>query len=77
MADIDAGSLMMCIQAVNAEIKRYEALLASEPLNDGPDIQELIFIYETTAQVLKKAYESEWDPSSNLPKYDTFGDVQR
>ena len=70
MAEVDGLTLMMAIQAVNAEIRRYEQLLSSETLRDPEEIQSLIFSYEKTADELKTAYESEWKEGSNLPPYD-------
>ncbi len=37
MADLDALTLMMAIQAVHAEIARYEQPLESETLRDAAD----------------------------------------
>lgn len=69
MAKVDIITLMMSIQAVNEQIKRYEALLTSETLRDPEEIQALIFSYEKAANVLKNAYEQEWQEGSNLPEY--------
>ena len=69
MAEVDGLTLMMAIQAVNAEIRRYEQLLTSETLRDPEEIQSLIFSYEKTAEELKAAYESEWKEGTNLPPY--------
>jgi hypothetical protein len=69
MAEVDIITLMMSIQAVNEQIKKYEALLTSETLRDPEEIQALIFSYEKAAEVLKNAYAQEWHEGSNLPKY--------
>lgn len=69
MAEIDNLTLMMAIQAVNEQIKKYETLLTSETLRDPEEIQSLIFTYEKAAEVLRKAYEKAWSEGSNLPEY--------
>lgn len=69
MAEVDIMTLMMSIQAVNAEIKKYESLLTSETLRDPDEIQSLILSYEKAANVLKDAYMQEWKEGSNLPEY--------
>ncbi len=69
MAEVDNITLMMSIQAVNEQIKKYEELLTSETLRDAEEIQSLVFSYEKAADVLKEAYISNWSPGSNLPEY--------
>ena len=60
-------TLMMAIQAVREELKRYDLLLTSETLRDPEEIQLLILSYEKTLQRLKEAYEAVWSEGSNLP----------
>jgi hypothetical protein len=69
MAQVDGITLMMAVQAVHAEIKRYELLLTSETLRDPEEIQSLIFSYEKALSRLRDAYESELAGASNLPPY--------
>lgn len=69
MADVDGLTLMMAIQAVNEQIRRYESLLTSETLRDPEAIQSLLLSYEKAADRLRDAYESEWTPGGNLPDY--------
>jgi hypothetical protein len=69
MAEVDIITLMMSIQAVNEQIKKYEALLTSETLRDPEEIQSLIMSYEKALVALKNAYMTEWHEGSNLPKY--------
>jgi predicted translin family RNA/ssDNA-binding protein len=69
MAEVDIITLMMSIQAVNEQIKKYEALLTSESLGDPEEIQSLILSYEKASVVLKSAYMAEWHQGSNLPNY--------
>lgn len=69
MAEIDNITLMMAIQAVNEQIKKYEQLLTSETLRDAGEIQELVFSYEKAEEVLRAAYEANWSAGGNLPEY--------
>jgi hypothetical protein len=69
MAQVDGITLMMAVQAVHAEIKRYELLLTSETLRDPEEIQSLILSYEKALSRLRAAYESECASASNLPPY--------
>lgn len=69
MSEIDNITLMMAIQAVNEQIKKYEQLLTSETLRDPEQIQELIFSYEKAAEVLRGSYEANWVRGGNLPEY--------
>ncbi|MGH2610041.1 MAG: hypothetical protein ACRDHF_13255 [Tepidiformaceae bacterium] len=61
----------MAIQAVEAEIRRYEGLLTSETLRDREHIQSLVLSYERAAQRLKEAYLDERRDVSNLPPYES------
>ena len=69
MAELDGITLMMAVQAVHAEIVRYETLLASETLRDREEIQSLVFSYEKALARLREAYESELATVGNLPPY--------
>lgn len=74
MADVDGLTLVMAIQAVQSEIRRFEGLLASETLRDPADIEIVVVTFERAAETLKAAYLSEWTPDSNLPAYDRLVD---
>lgn len=69
MAELDGISLMMAVQAVHAELVRYETLLTSETLRDREEIQSLVSSYEKALARLREAYESEQAAVSNLPPY--------
>lgn len=69
MSEIDNITLMMAIQAVHEQIKKYEQLLTSETLRDPAEIQELVFSYEKALEVLRIAYEAKWIQGGNLPAY--------
>ena len=68
-AELDSLTLMMAIQAVRDQIRRYESLLTSATLRDPGEIQSLIFSYEKAAERLKQAYEDQWSEGSDLPPY--------
>jgi len=70
MANVDIITLMVSIQAVKEQIKKYELLLTSETLRDPEEIQSLIFSYEKAARVLKDAYLRDWREGSNMPPYE-------
>jgi hypothetical protein len=72
MSKIDNITLMMAIQAVNEQIKKYEQLLTSETLRDAAEIQELVFSYEKALEALRLAYEANWVQDGNLPAYDAL-----
>lgn len=72
MADVDPITLMMSIQAVNEQIRKYEELLTSETLRDRKEIESLVFSYEKALNALKGAYLLDWSQGSNLPEYSTL-----
>ena len=69
MAEVDNITLMMSIQAVNEQIKKYEQLLTSATLRDPEEIRSLILSYEKAASALKQAYIENWSEGGNLPEY--------
>lgn len=77
MADVDGPTLVMAIQAVQSEIRRFEELLSSETLRDPADMQDLVVTFERAAEALKEAYLSEWTVGSNLPAYEKLVDDNR
>lgn len=72
MAEVDNITMLAAIQAVHAEIRRYEHLLTSETLRDREEIEDLVFSYEKAAESLRESYEKAWKPGTNLPAYDEF-----
>ena len=72
MDDISINTLMMSIQAVKKEIARLEELLASEPLPDGADVQDLLLAYESAESELKKRYMEKQKFTENYPKYEAL-----
>lgn len=70
MADISLNAIAVCIQAVDNMIVELENSLASETEDNPADLQEFIFSYEKVALELKRAYKTEWEPTSNCPSYE-------
>jgi len=71
MADIDGQTLLMAVQAVQAQIHSLEAQIdqAGED-DDVSDQEDLLMGYIQAADTLRVAYEAEELTSSNLPPYD-------
>jgi len=71
MADIDGQTLLMAVQAVQAQIHLLEAQIdqAGED-DDVSDQEDLLMGYMRAADTLRVAYEAEELTSSNLPPYD-------
>lgn len=67
MPNIDRDTLLISVQAVYQNIKRYEALLQSETLSDHENIEELLISYDEALKVLKSLYKSELALGANLP----------
>lgn len=72
MAEIDSGTLIASIQAVEIAIKQQEKMLEAEVLGDRDDTEEFIFILENTKAKLRLAYIEEQKYSNNLPDYDSL-----
>lgn len=71
MANVDGQTLLMAVQAVQAQIQSLEAQIA--PATENQDISELgdlLLAYTQAADTLHRAYEAEELLSSNLPPHD-------
>ncbi len=77
MADIDGQTLLMAVQAVQAQIHALEAQIdqAGED-DDVSDQEDLLMGYLRAAGTLRVAYEAEELTSSNLPPYDRLVPAQ-
>ena len=77
MADIDGQTLLMAVQAVQAQIHSLEAQIdqAGED-DDVSDQEDLLMGYMRAADILRVAYEAEELASSNLPPYDRLVPAQ-
>lgn len=71
MANVDGQTLLMAVQAVQAQIRLLEMQIdrASED-DDISDQEDLLMGYSKAADALRLAYEAEELSSSNLPPYD-------
>lgn len=67
MSNIDDNTLLISLQAVYQNIKRYEALLDSETLSDPENIEELLISYDEALKTLKSLYQDALKRGANLP----------
>jgi predicted transcriptional regulator len=77
MADIDAQTLLMAVQAVQAQLHALETKIDQAGEDDEVSEQEdLLTGYLRAAGIMRVAYEAEELISSNLPPYDRLVPVQ-
>lgn len=69
MSDLSGPTLMMAIQAVDAEMRRLKADLAGADPDEQADIQDLLLTNAKAAEELKEAYLRARADASNLPPY--------
>jgi hypothetical protein len=72
MADVDSGTLIASIQAVEIAIKQQEKMLEAEVLGDRADTEEFLFILENAKANLRSAYLEDRKLSDNLPEYESL-----
>ena len=71
MAQIDGQTLLMAVQAVQAQIRLLsEEMDQAGDDDDLTDQEDLLAGYMKAADALRVAYETEELVSSNLPPYD-------
>ncbi len=70
MPEVSGLTLMMAIQAVEAELHRLEAELTAAGEDADPDLQEFTLSYWKAARELKEAYLQAFAEASNLPPYE-------
>jgi hypothetical protein len=71
MANVDGQTLLMAVQAVQAQIHALEAQIdQADEDGDISDQEDLLMGYMQAADALRLAYEAEELVSSNLPPYD-------
>lgn len=70
MSHLDGRTLMMAVQAVDAQIRALSAQIdrAGED-DDVSDLEDALSGYDQAATALRDAYEIERLASSNLPPY--------
>ena len=59
--------MLISIQAVYQNIKRYESLLESETFKDPENIEELLLSYDEALKVLKGLYNEQLGAGAKLP----------
>ena len=72
MPKIDNDTLLISLQAVYQNIKRYESLLNSETLKDPENIEELLVSYDEALNVLKSLYNEQLNTGANLPSIESI-----
>lgn len=70
MPEVSGRTLVMAIQAVDAELRRLEEELERAGEDADPDLQELALSYSLAAEDLKQAYLQALNSASNLPPYE-------
>ena len=70
MADLSTQTLVMAVQAVDAEIRRLKETAGGEITELAPDDQELLLAFSQAAMELKKAYLDAREFAPNMPPYE-------
>jgi hypothetical protein len=70
MAELSAQTLVMEVQAVDAEISRIKDSVAGDISELEPDSQELLLSYSLAATELKTAYLDARRSAPGLPPYE-------
>ncbi len=72
MPSINNDTLLISVQAVYQNIKRFEALLDSETLQDAENIEELLSSYDEALKTLKGLYKEQLKSGANLPPLESL-----
>ncbi len=74
MPNIDGKTLILCVQAITAEIRDLKIARDSAPSPEQADIDELLLAYSLAASDLKEAYLKELTEArakgAHLPEYE-------
>ena len=70
MSTLSSNTLVMCIQAVQAEIGRLRQAVEGEVDQLGPDDQALLLAYAKAAWELKQLHVAARETEPGLPPYD-------
>ena len=74
MPNIDGNTLILCVQAIAAEIRDRKTARDSPPGPEQADIDELLLAYSLAASDLKEAYLKELTEArakgAHLPEYE-------
>ncbi len=72
MQPVSGPTLMMAIQAVDAERRRLLAEIAGTDTPEVADLQDLEETFRKAAEELRAAYIRECDQAINLPPYESL-----
>ncbi len=70
MRNISGSTLMLSIQAIKEEIKKYRSLVKTETIDDPEEFELLILSYTRAMNELESLYQIEFEDSVNLPSFD-------
>lgn len=70
MPEVSGRTLMMAIQAVDAELQRLDAEITAAGEDADPELQLLSLSYSKAAWELEDAYREALKTVSNLPPYE-------
>lgn len=71
MANVDGQTLLMAVQAVQAQLRSLDVEIdQADEDDDVSDQEDLLMGYTQAADALRVAYETEELMTSNLPPYD-------
>jgi hypothetical protein len=70
MQPVSGRTLMMAVQAVQAEMERLDQDCAEAQGPEVADLQDLLETYRLASIELRDAYIAEWRGASNLPPYE-------
>lgn len=70
MANVSPQTLVMAVQAVDAEINRIKESVSGDITELEPDIQELLLSYSQAAMELRALYLDERQSTPSLPPYE-------
>lgn len=74
MAEINAITMMMAIQAIDEKMLSLEEQIRQSSPDDSelPDVHSEYVQFMKASHSLRAAYESELKPDGNLPPYETL-----
>jgi len=70
MAELSAQTLVMLVQALDAQIRDIKATVNGDVTELEPDAQELLMAYSQAAMELKAYYREAQKATPGLPPYD-------
>ena len=70
MTELSAQTLMMAVQAVDAEIRGIKESAGGDIAEIEPDLQELLLSYSKAAMELRTSYLRAREAKPGLPRYE-------